>query len=407
LFICPECGQSFEAAGFCTEHGSSLVDGSTDALLGTLVGSYRIAHKIGEGGMGEVYLAVQPKIGSRVAVKVLSQQCSESPTLVDRFFAEARAVNVIRHDGIVSVFDLETLPNGRPYIVMEYLEGASLAALIRTRGALPLGTLTTMLGQVLDALAAAHDQSIVHRDLKPDNVFITRGGRVKLLDFGIAKLRPDLGGVSDATRTGSLLGTPHYMSPEQARGMPVDLRSDLYAAGVILFEAATGRRPYPDATTLYELLKAHVEQMPPQPSLFRREIPPAFDEIMLRAMQKNPVHRFQSAREFAGALAAAAHALPPASFAPISSLCGAAGAAPQPSRPPAPFTPSSAYGPTLPTPPTPPILMGAAPMLPAHALPPPPRQGLSAGMIALIVLGALLLVFLSSCMACTMCVAGA
>src|SRR6185503_20147330 len=160
---------------------------------------------------------------------------------VDRFFAEAKAVNLIRHENIVNVLDLATLPDGRPYIIMEYLDGAPLASIIeyavQQRAPLPLGGLARLAAEVLDALAAAHAKGVVHRDLKPDNIFVTPAGHAKVLDFGIAKLQPELGG--SATHTGSLLGTPHYMSPEQAASRPVDQRTDLYAMGVILFECAT------------------------------------------------------------------------------------------------------------------------------------------------------------------------
>jgi serine/threonine-protein kinase len=144
---------------------------------------------------------------------------------------------------------------------MEHLEGAPLSAILRRFGPLPLGTLTRLIGDVLDALDAAHAKGVVHRDLKPDNVFVSRSGRANVLDFGIAKLRPDLAALSDATRTGALLGTPHYMSPEQALGQSVDPRSDLYSAGVISYECATGRKPF-DAPTLFALLREHIERAP-------------------------------------------------------------------------------------------------------------------------------------------------
>src|SRR5262245_44082559 len=173
--------------------------------------------------MGEVYLAVHPGIGSRVAIKVLTYSAAENRNLVERFFAEARAVNVIRHEGIVNVLDLATLPDGRPFIIMEHLEGAPLSHFTHS-GALPLGTLARFRVETLEALGAAHAAGITHRDLKPDNIFVTSLGRPKLLDFGIAKLRPELQSGSDGTRTGALLGTPQYMSPEQALGRHVDHR---------------------------------------------------------------------------------------------------------------------------------------------------------------------------------------
>jgi serine/threonine protein kinase len=316
MFVCPECGASQEAPGFCTEDGAQCVDGSTDRLLGQLVGRYRVARMIGKGGMGEVFLGVQPEIGSRVAIKVLPPERAENKTLVDRFFAEARAVNLIRHEGIVNVLDLSTLPDGRPYIVMEFLEGAPLSSFIE-HGALALGTLANLAIDVAGALTAAHERGIVHRDLKPDNVYVTAAGRPKVLDFGIAKLRPELGAQEVATQTGALLGTPHYMSPEQALGRAVDHRADIYSLGVILFEAATGRRPF-EADSLFELLRHHVDTQPPSPLAARPEMPPAYADVILRALAKDPAARFQSADELARALHEAARALDESAYVSLS-----------------------------------------------------------------------------------------
>src|SRR5690242_5111020 len=235
MFVCPECGHAQPQPGACTSDGTQLQPRGDDLLVGTTVGAYRVARLLGVGGMGRVYKGVQPQIGSRVAIKVLSRECADRPELVERFFSEARAVNLIRHEAIVNVLDLASLPDGRPYIIMEYLDGAPLAAAIESvshGGPLPLGSIARLAVEVLDALGAAHAKGIVHRDLKPDNLFVTPSGRPKILDFGIAKLQPELGG--SATRTGALLGTPHYMAPEQAAGRAIDHRTDLYAIGVIL-----------------------------------------------------------------------------------------------------------------------------------------------------------------------------
>ncbi len=326
MYVCPECGSSSAGAGSCSTDGSTLV-ASKDPLLGQTVGSYRIARLIGAGGMGRVYKGVQPTIGSRVAIKILTPECAGNPALVERFFAEARAVNVIRHESIVNVLDLAALPDGQPYIVMEYLDGEPLSALIQRLGALPLGTVTRLITEVLGALAAAHQHGIIHRDLKPDNVFVTTGGRAKVLDFGIAKLKPGIAEIHDATRTGSLLGTPHYMSPEQAAGRQVDARSDLYSVGIILFEAATGKRAF-DSAVLYDLLRQHIEQPPPSPRSLRAEIPPAYELCVLRALEKDPSRRFSSAQEFASALGQAARFLPEDSWAPLPVSRGPHGTSP-------------------------------------------------------------------------------
>src|SRR5512142_1468869 len=194
MFVCPECGASQQWPGHCGVDGTRLSPVGDDPLLGRTIGVYRVARLLGIGGMGRVYKGVHPTIGSRVAIKVLSRECSDRRDLVDRFFAEAKAVNLIRHESIVNVLDLATLPDGRPYIVMEYLDGAPLSAIIeqaRSRGPLPLGSIARLVAEVLDALAAAHAKGVIHRDLKPDNIFVSPNGRGKVLDFGIAKLQPE------------------------------------------------------------------------------------------------------------------------------------------------------------------------------------------------------------------------
>lgn len=309
------------------------LESASDPLLGQCVGSYRIARSVGQGGMGRVYLAVHPGIGSRVAVKVLSPECSMRPELVERFFAEARAVNVIRHENIVSVLDLARLPDGRPYIVMEYLDGAPLSRTLE-RGGLGVVDAVRLVCELLDALAEAHARGIVHRDLKPDNVFVTAGGRAKILDFGVAKLRPEVASISAETKTGALVGTPHYMSPEQARGRPVDARSDLYAVGLILFEALTGRRAF-DADSLFDLLRLHVEQTAPSIRSLRPDLPLSLEAVVRRALEKEPEQRFQSAAELAAALRSAV---------PIGTLPTAVAGPAPPAPPRAPPIPQTVPG---------------------------------------------------------------
>ncbi|MBI3205451.1 MAG: protein kinase [Myxococcales bacterium] len=319
MFTCPRCARVFPRPGHCTDDGAPLEGGAAPSLIGQTLGSYRVERLIGRGGMGEVYLAVQPEIGARVALKLLSAESATSPTLVDRFFAEARAVNLILHESIVNVVDMARAPDGRPYLVMEYLDGHSLADLLAAHGGrLPLGQLCRIVIEVLGALTAAHSIGITHRDLKPENIFVTQAGRAKVLDFGIAKLHPDLGVSGAGTQTQAVLGTPHYMSPEQARGLPADGRSDLYSVGVILFEGATGQRPF-HADSLYDLLEHQVRTPPPAPRALCPDLPPALEKVILRALEKDPARRFQSASELAQALRAIARDAPEPSMAPTTS----------------------------------------------------------------------------------------
>ncbi|MGH9883951.1 MAG: serine/threonine-protein kinase, partial [bacterium] len=298
--------------------GTPLAPRGEDVLLGTMIGAYRVARLLGIGGMGRVYKGVHPTIGSRVAIKVLSRECSDRRDLVERFFAEAKAVNLIRHESIVNVLDLAMLPDGRPYIIMEYLDGAPLAAhidhAVRHQLPLPLGGIARLAAEVLDALGAAHGKGIVHRDLKPDNIFVAPSGRPKVLDFGIAKLS-DVTNAS--TRTGSLLGTPHYRSAEQAAGRPVDHRADLYAIGVILFECMTGRKPFL-AEALFDLLRMHVEAPPPSPRALRPDMPPELERVILTALSKVPDHRFPTAMAMSMALQQATAQLAPEQWRPLT-----------------------------------------------------------------------------------------
>ena len=319
MFVCPECGLSSQGAGHCQADGAPVVLIGDDLLLGSMIGAYRVARLLGIGGMGRVYKGVHPTIGSRVAIKVLSRECTDRRELVDRFFAEAKAVNLIRHESIVNVLDLATLPDGRPYIIMEYLDGAPLASIIehaiQAQTPLPLGGLARLAVEVLDALDAAHAKGIIHRDLKPDNIFVTPSGRPKVLDFGIAKLNDMTTG--SATRTGSLLGTPHYMSPEQAAGKGVEHRADIYAMGVILFECVTGTKPFV-AESLFELLRQHLESPPPSPRALRAELSADLENVILTALAKSPDQRFASARAMSVALQHATAQLAPEQWTPIT-----------------------------------------------------------------------------------------
>ncbi len=256
-----------------------------DELIGISVGSYRVIKLLGRGGMGAVYLAEHPVIRSRVAIKFLHPQFSDNKKVVDRFFNEARAVNLIGHDNILKILDLNATEDGRHYFVMELLEGQALQALVEPGLPVPLSIVGPILLQFCEALQAAHDRKIFHRDIKPDNVYlVTHKGRknfVKVVDFGIAKLTESSMGSSGTgtTQTGMVVGTPAYMSPEQAAGVhtKIDARSDVYSTGIMMFQLATGKLPFP-STNFGEVLIGHMRLDPPRPRELNPEIPLEYEQ---------------------------------------------------------------------------------------------------------------------------------
>ncbi len=275
--------------------GSSIPD-----LSGRTIGEYEIVARVGVGGMGEVYEGRHPLIGKRVAVKVLLPSLSNEAELVERFLAEARAVNEIRHRGIVDIFSFGQLPEGSRYFVMEFLEGEAFDKIIKKRSPLPMGEVLGWADEMLDALEAAHSAGIIHRDIKPSNLFLVNTGRgrpyVKLLDFGIAKLGAINGEATPQTRASVILGTPDYISPEQARGKTISPQTDLYALGCVLFEMLTGERVFRGENTL-QTMWMHVEDKPAVPSSIRPDIPPELDELILWALEKDSTHRPPSAAD--------------------------------------------------------------------------------------------------------------
>jgi hypothetical protein len=258
--------------------------------------------------MGAVYLAEHPGIGRRVAVKVLHKNYTRDEHLLARFLNEARAANAIRHPNIIEILDSGMLADGTPFLVMELLEGESLGTRLRQTGALPISVAVDFANQTASALGAAHAKGIVHRDLKPDNLFIipdqhdTKRERIKVLDFGIAKLQQ--GSVADSvkTRTGTLMGTPIYMSPEQCRGTrSVDHRSDIYSLGVIFYEMLVGQPPFV-SEGFGELVNMHLNVQPASARSKRAEIPMALDQIVMRMLLKNPEERYAEMGDFQSAL---------------------------------------------------------------------------------------------------------
>jgi serine/threonine-protein kinase len=274
-------------------------------LIGQMIGGrYIVRSVLGEGGMGTVFEAEHVGLGRAVAVKVLHPHQLKKKVSVKRFHQEARAAGAIGHPNICEVYDLGTLDDGSPYLVMEKLVGETLADRIASEGWLPFEDVIEILTQVLSGLVAAHEKRIVHRDIKPENVFLTR--RVgcppvaKILDFGVSKMMYPGGEHDedmDLTRTGMVMGTPFYMSPEQARGdRNLDARVDLWACGVILYESITGRRPFMAAN--YNALLMQILTTPPRPAReLRPALPPGFDLVLARALERDRGKRYQSATE--------------------------------------------------------------------------------------------------------------
>ena len=283
---------------------------STPVSPGLHVGEYVIDEEIGAGGMGKVYRAVHPVIGKSVAIKVLSQKMASNPNTIRRFVLEARTVNEIRHPNLVDIFSFGQLTDGRYYYIMEYLEGRSLGEVLRERGRLRPEEIYPVFSDVLRALEATHAKAVVHRDLKPDNVFLVcnPGGdlvRAKLLDFGLAKLIEG-GGQQAAplTGVGMAVGTPHYMAPEQCMARPVDGRTDLYALGVMFYEALTGGKPCTGDTTV-AIWEAQVRKAPRPPiELAPETVGLELNRMVLKLLAKDPNDRYQTAGDVLAALGA-------------------------------------------------------------------------------------------------------
>ncbi|HET7502321.1 MAG TPA: protein kinase [Kofleriaceae bacterium] len=277
-------------------------DAEPDLIGAEIDGRYRVLELIGEGGMGKVYLAEHVEIGKRVALKVLHPSYSRMPDLVERFRREARAASKIGHPNIVDVTDSGTTADGSVYFVMEYLEGVELGSVIEREGALDVARALKITGQICRALAAAHREGIIHRDLKPENIFlITRDGTsdvVKVLDFGIAKTtEAEAARERRLTSPGMAMGTPEYMSPEQAAGRPADARCDVYALGAILYEMVTGVPPY-TGDNFMEILNKKATQDPVLPHIVRSELALPVSELVTAAMARSPTERPQTMEAF-------------------------------------------------------------------------------------------------------------
>jgi len=310
-------------------------------MIGTTVGNYRIVEKLGDGGMGAVYRAVDEMLDREVAIKVLRPELARNAALIERFRQEAIALARLNHPRIATLHGLERHSDSL-LMIMEYVRGDTLEAIVQRSGRIAWGRAAELVAATLDALDHAHDKGVVHRDIKPANIMLSSSGAVKVMDFGIARLV----GKNRQTQVGHAVGTPMYMAPEQLRGEEVDGRTDLYAAGAVLFELVTGRMAF-EADSDYALMMKQLNEPPPAASSFVRDVPTVIDDIIFRAMAKHRDDRFVDANAFRealedamGARAAPARRTP----VPAETRLAAPSATPAPSTPSLPPTPSGATG---------------------------------------------------------------
>src|SRR6266851_3897795 len=275
------------------------------------IGKYIIKRELGRGGMGAVYLAEQPGLGREVAIKELILSAVADPTALKRFMQEAQVMARTSHPNLVQVHDLEQMGDAN-YIVLEFVRGKSLRDRIN-QGNLPLPQTFAVMHGVLQALDYAHKHAIVHRDMKPENVLMSEEGDVKVADFGIARLTDDSGAGSTATKTGTTVGTPQYMSPEQVASSKVDGRSDLYSAGIMFYELIVGQPPFTasEADGPFTLMAKHVQAPPKPPSVHKPGLDPQLEEVILKSLSKRPEDRYQNGQEFDAAVSGVADRLCP------------------------------------------------------------------------------------------------
>jgi serine/threonine protein kinase len=275
------------------------------------IGKYRVKSELGRGGMGAVYLAEQPGLGREVAIKELIQSAATDPVALKRFLQEAQVMARTSHPNLVQVHDLE-LTGDANYIVLEFVRGKSLRDWLN-RGPIPPPQVFAIMDGVLQALDYAHKHAIVHRDMKPENVLLSDEGMVKVADFGIARLTDDTGVGGTATKTGTTVGTPQYMSPEQVSSSKVDGRSDIYSAGIMFYELVAGQPPFTasESDGPFTLMAKHVQAPPKPPSVHRPGLDTGLEEVILKAISKRPEERFQTGQDFDDAISKIADRLFP------------------------------------------------------------------------------------------------
>jgi serine/threonine-protein kinase len=310
--ICPVCSTEYaDDVKFCPNDGQTLrAAAPANDLVGQVVADrYHVVKKLGEGGMGQVYLAEHVKMGRRSAIKVMNPSMVHDPDAVARFNREASNASRITHPNVCAIYDFGETPDGLIYLAMEFIEGEPLTDLLERGGALPLPRAADVFRQTADALQAAHDLGIVHRDLKPDNIMLTRrkggGETVKVVDFGIAKAVGGDDAGQKVTKTGLVLGTPEFMSPEQLSGDTLDGRSDLYSLALVLYRMLTGKLPF-EATTVQETMIKRLTDEPTSLADARPDLtfPAGLQPVLDTALARTPAQRYQSVAKFAADIAA-------------------------------------------------------------------------------------------------------
>jgi serine/threonine protein kinase len=299
--LCTICGGIEQHPGRCGNDANTLRQVFDNEMLGAKLGNFVIVEYVAGGGMGEVFRAVQPALGATVAIKVMPASIAQDERMAKRMIVEAQACNRVAHDGVVKVTDAGVY-DGRPYFVMEFLAGETLAAALGHGEALATTLVCRIVDDILAVLEAAHTARVIHRDLKPNNIFLTKTGRVKVLDFGLARM---LDHKTRLTHHGSMLGTPQYMAPEQVSGTDVDHRADLYAVGVMLFEMLTQQHPF-DTSSEFTVLDGHLNTRAPSLASFGVVASPLLESFVAKALAKKPAARFQSAGDMRSALRSAA-----------------------------------------------------------------------------------------------------